>query len=84
MKLLSGSDPRILTMVGYFFVLLHRADAPSMWWLKSTVQIEFKMIMKLLPVEWWPQMQWAMEDFEPPEQKDVALDCLSGQLSWNR
>jgi hypothetical protein len=61
-KLLSDEDPRILTIVGYFFMLLKKVG--NLWWLDGTAEGQFKGVMKLLPENWWPRMSWAKEEFE--------------------
>jgi len=74
-SLLAAEDPRTLTIVGYFFMLLKRVDA--IWWLKGVVKDEFEMLMELLPKFWWPQMDWAIQEFEVSDGEDPAKDSES-------
>lgn len=60
-RLLSEEDPRILAIVGYFFMLLKRVG--GIWWMDDTVDFEFWSLMKLLPENWWPLMDWAADTF---------------------
>ncbi|KAH8601166.1 hypothetical protein B0O99DRAFT_502302 [Bisporella sp. PMI_857] len=67
LELLSQNDPRILTIVGYFFMLIKRLD--GLWWLEGSVENEFLNVMKLLPTSWQDKMDWAIRDFEASEKK---------------
>lgn len=61
-EILIQNDPRSLTIVGYFFMLpktIHQAS-----WLPTSNLKEFQTLMKLLPEEWKPGLQWAVGVFE--------------------
>jgi hypothetical protein len=61
-ELLAACDPRTLTIVGYFLMLIRKVE--KIWWLREQVDAEFRTVMKLLPVDWHPPMEWAIRDFE--------------------
>lgn len=61
-ELLTVQDPRTLTIVGYFFMLLKRLD--HVWWIQGAADREFKNLMGLLPEEWKSRMDWAVREFE--------------------
>lgn len=61
-KLLEQHDPRTLTIVGYFFMLLKITE--QIWWLPKSTVAEFRALMRLLPEEWKPRMEWAAREFE--------------------
>lgn len=61
-ELVAAQDPRSLTIVGYFFMLLKKLD--RVWWLQGTAEREFKVLVELLPEEWKPRMDWAMREFD--------------------
>lgn len=75
-KLLEQNDPRTLTIVGYFFMLLKIMD--QVWWLPRSTGDEFESLMKLLPEEWKPRMQWAAQVFE--DGSDVGDSPISNQV----
>jgi hypothetical protein len=60
-ELLAGQDPRTLTIVGYYFMLLK--NATHIWWVQGAVEKEFKAVMTFLPRQWWPRMDWAVKEF---------------------
>jgi hypothetical protein len=61
-ELLIQNDPRTLTIVGYFFVLLKTLDQAV--WVPKPTEKEFGYLMKLLPDEWKPRMEWAVNVFQ--------------------
>jgi len=61
-ELLMKNDPRALTIVGYWFMLL--ASRERVWWLPCCTSKDFEDLMRLLPEEWKSRMQWAVEEFE--------------------
>jgi hypothetical protein len=63
--LLKVEDPRTLTIVGYFFMLLRRYG--GLWWVGRQAVMEFKALMKLIPDEWRPRMDWAVRVIEQEE-----------------
>ena len=65
-QLLTQNDPRTLTILGYFFMLLYTRKQVS-WTPRVTIK-DFKMLMKLLPKDWHPRMHWAVQEFEAREQ----------------
>jgi hypothetical protein len=68
-SLLAAEDPRALTIVGYFFMLLGRISG---YWGKA--EAEFKALMKLIPREWRARMEWAVREFE---QANISLGSKS-------
>lgn len=60
-ELVAAEDPRALTIVGYFFMLLGRNHSP--WWLRRRLKSDFIALIKLLPEEWRPKMDWAVREF---------------------
>jgi hypothetical protein len=61
-SLLAAEDPRTMAIVGYFFVLLRKYG--SLWWMGAQAAVEFRALMKLIPDEWRPKMEWAVPVFE--------------------
>jgi hypothetical protein len=61
-KLLSENDPRILTIVGYFFMCMEKVYTAE--WIRDLAECEFRVVMELLPTEWWPRMELAMKEFQ--------------------
>ncbi|TAQ87503.1 hypothetical protein B7494_g4166 [Chlorociboria aeruginascens] len=64
LELLEGADPTILTIIGYFFLLAKRSrDIDTLWLVDGMIEKEFDSLMALLPYEYWPRMEWAMQEF---------------------
>lgn len=61
-KMLEENEPRTLTIVGYFFMVLKLSE--KVWWLPQSTGRKFKELMKLLPEEWKPRMAWAVAVFD--------------------
>ncbi|KUJ12283.1 uncharacterized protein LY89DRAFT_204650 [Mollisia scopiformis] len=61
-EMLLDHDPRTLTIVGYFFMIVQQSQ--QVWWLPRTTGREFRALMRLLPEEWKPRMARAVEVFE--------------------
>ena len=61
-ELLSQRDPRTLTIVGYWFMLMMTRE--QVWWAPRATENEFWALMGLLPEEWKPRMQWAVQELE--------------------
>ncbi|KAE8453193.1 hypothetical protein EG329_011260 [Mollisiaceae sp. DMI_Dod_QoI] len=61
-QMLTAKDPRTLTIVGYFFMVLKVRN--EVWWLPRSTGREFRNLMRLLPDEWKPRMALAVEAFE--------------------
>jgi len=55
-EMLKQKDPRTLTIMGYFFMLVKKLDG-SVWWLQGAAEREFWMLMKFIPDEWKPKME---------------------------
>lgn len=68
-ELLATQDPRILTIVGYYFMLLKTND--QMWWIQDVVTREFKAVMTFLPEKWWSRMDWAAREFSGIEVREL-------------
>lgn len=69
-EMVEAQDPRTLAIVGYFFMLLKKAEKMwQVWWLRSTIDDEFKILMELLPSKWWPKMEWAVSVFQGHSDK---------------
>lgn len=60
--LLEAEDPRTLTIVGYFFMLL-KIFGPH-WWVRGQAEADFRAVMELIPGDWRPRMDWAVREFE--------------------
>jgi hypothetical protein len=56
--LIEQKDPRGLVIIGNFFAMTRAVD--DVWWLKGIAKKEVKGIMSMLPLEWWPKMDWAV------------------------
>jgi len=78
-SLLAAEDPRTLTIVGYFLMLLRRVGA--IWWLKGVVKDEFEMLMDLLPKAWWSQMDWAIQEFKVSDMEGEVKDSESQRVA---
>ncbi|PVH71323.1 hypothetical protein DL98DRAFT_106782 [Cadophora sp. DSE1049] len=61
-ELIVNNDPRALTIVGYFFMLMKTTDIVD--WLPRPTKKEFNVLMSKLPEEWKPRMAWAVREFE--------------------
>lgn len=61
-ELLVQNDPRTLTIVGYWFMLMMTRE--QVWWMPRATDNEFWALMSLLPDEWKPRMQWAVQELE--------------------
>jgi len=70
-ELLKVEDPRTLTIVGYFFMLLRRFG--GLWWVRGQAVVEFKALMKLIPDEWRSRMDWAVQAFEQEESSPESM-----------
>ncbi|KAI9054372.1 hypothetical protein LZ554_001535 [Drepanopeziza brunnea f. sp. 'monogermtubi'] len=66
-ELLEAKDPRTLTIVGYFFMLLRILD--KVWWLPQMTRGQFWTLVDMLPGEgmWKARMEWAAKEFETSE-----------------
>jgi hypothetical protein len=73
--LLAAEDPRTLTIVGYFFMLLRRFSA--LWWTQSQSEAQFRELMDLIPGEWLPRMDWAVREFE---QANINPESVSEHI----
>lgn len=65
MDLMAAEDPRTLTIVGYFFMLVRKVG--GLWWIRGQAVAEFKALMELIPEEWQSKMSWAVRVFEQEE-----------------
>merc|ERR1711964_877895 len=70
-KMLEQKDPRTLTIVGYFFMLLRVMD--KVWWLPVMTKEQFWALVGMLPEKWRPRMEWAAKEFEKCEEADANL-----------
>ncbi len=61
-ELLVQNDPRALTIVGYWFMLMMARE--QVWWMPGATDYEFWALMGLLPDEWKPRMHWAIQELE--------------------
>jgi hypothetical protein len=72
-EMVGAQDPRTLTIVGYFFMLLKKVEqVRRVWWLQGTIEDEFKTLMEILPKNWWPKMEWAVSVFEGHGDGDLG------------
>ncbi|KAH7346477.1 hypothetical protein BKA65DRAFT_502535 [Rhexocercosporidium sp. MPI-PUGE-AT-0058] len=69
-KMLEQKDPRTLTIVGYFFMLLKVMD--KVWWLPVMTKEQFWTLVAMLPDEWRPKMEWAAKEFEKCEDPEAG------------
>lgn len=76
-KMLEQKDPRTLTIVGYFLMLLKILDQP--WWLPRSTSKQFWALMSIIPDDWKPRMDWAMREFEKceDEPKNTSKSALA-------
>lgn len=58
-QLLREEDPRALTMLGYFLMVIRKMQ--NTWWLPNATVAMFESVMKYLPAEWLPRMDWAVK-----------------------
>lgn len=61
-NLVSAKDPRALTILGYFFMLIVQLE--QVWWLQGAAERDFRLLMKELPEFWKPRMEWASRELE--------------------
>lgn len=62
-RMLERDDPRTLTIVGYWFMLLRCLERE--WWVPVPTKGQFEVLMGKLPEEgeWRGRMRWAVESF---------------------
>jgi hypothetical protein len=70
-ELLVQNDPRTLTIVGYWFMLMITRE--QVWWIPRATDNEFWALMGLLPDEWKPRMQWAVQELENCRKDSMHL-----------
>ncbi|KAG4434508.1 hypothetical protein IFR05_010013 [Cadophora sp. M221] len=75
-KMLEQKDPRTLTIVGYFFMLLKVMD--KVWWLPVMTKEQFWALVGMLPEEWRPRMEWAAKEFEKCEDPEPGETPIYG------
>lgn len=78
-QLLEQKDPRTLTIVGYFFMLLKILDQP--WWLPRSTSKQFWALMSIIPDEWRPRMAWAVREFDRYDETDTVVKTEAGLAS---
>ncbi|KAM0558039.1 hypothetical protein ACHAPJ_005206 [Fusarium lateritium] len=59
--LVAAKNPRALAISGYFFMLVKLGR--QFWWVDGAPEPEFGVIMRHLPRNWWPAMDWAVRVF---------------------
>ncbi|KAF5557611.1 protein RTM1 [Fusarium napiforme] len=57
--LVKAKNPRALAISGYFFMLLRQGR--QFWLIDGAPEREFDIIMRFLPKDWWPAMDWAAQ-----------------------
>ncbi|RFU35111.1 hypothetical protein B7463_g1247, partial [Scytalidium lignicola] len=67
-ELLEAKDPRTLTIVGYYFMLLKRLS--HIWWLQGVVEREFRTLMTFIPKDWLHVMDWAVKEFDTGREEE--------------
>ncbi|KAI9746118.1 MAG: hypothetical protein M1818_000799 [Claussenomyces sp. TS43310] len=74
-ELIEQEDPRALVIIACFFAMTKAVD--DVWWLQGVAKREVSGIMSLLPEEWWPKMDWAMNVANREDLMDEAIwgDC---------
>lgn len=72
-RMLERDDPRTLTIVGYWFMLLKVVE--SEWWVPVPSKEQFEVLMGKLPVngEWRSRMVWAVNIFKGDGSEDCGL-----------
>lgn len=76
MALLKAEDPRTLTIVGYFFMLLK--EFGGLWWIAGHASAEFKALMELIPDQWRPKMDLAVRLInQEHNQRDLGCDMVN-------
>lgn len=74
-ELLVQHDPRTLTIVGYWFMLMMTRE--QVWWAPSPTSNELWGLMGFLPEEWKPRMQWAIQELEERRGSAVSSEFAS-------
>ena len=78
-ELLVQHDPRTLTIVGYWFMLMMTRE--QAWWAPRATSNEFWALMGLLPEEWKPRMQWAVTEIEQRRGSAVSSEFASSEFA---
>jgi hypothetical protein len=78
-ELLTQHDPRTLTIVGYWFMLMMTRE--QVWWTPRATDNEFWALMGLLPDEWKPKMQWAIQELEGRRGSAVSSEFASSDFA---
>jgi hypothetical protein len=81
-ELLAQNDPRTLTIVGYWFMLLMTRE--QVWWTPKVTDNEFWALMSLLPDEWKPRMQWAVQELENYGEETMQLGSEQENAPYGR
>lgn len=69
--LIDAQDPRALAIIACFFAMTRAVD--ESWWLRGVARKEVEGIMTLLPVEWWPRLEWAVRVVQHEGLLDEAV-----------
>ncbi|PMD43906.1 hypothetical protein L207DRAFT_525283 [Hyaloscypha variabilis F] len=78
-ELVTQNDPRTLTIVGYWFMLMMTRE--QAWWAPRASSNEFWALMGLLPEEWKPRMQWAVTEIEQRRGSAVSSEFASSEYA---
>ncbi|KAF5228661.1 hypothetical protein FAUST_10966 [Fusarium austroamericanum] len=60
--LVVAKNPRALAICGYFFMVVRQGR--QIWWIDGAPEREFDLVMRCLPKEWRPAMDWAVRVFQ--------------------
>lgn len=74
-ELMALQDPRTLVITACFFALTRIAD--DVWWLQGVAKREVNGIFGLLPLEWYPKMEWPLRiaNFEGATMDEATWGC---------
>jgi hypothetical protein len=77
--LMAQHDPRTLTIVGYWYMLMMTRD--QVWWTPCPTDNDFWGLLGLLPEEWKPRMQWAIQELEGRRNSAVSSEFASSEYA---
>ncbi|QPC65681.1 hypothetical protein HYE67_007912 [Fusarium culmorum] len=67
--LVVAKNPRALAICGYFFMVVRQGR--QIWWIDGAPEREFDLVMRSLPKEWRPAMDWAVRVFQWNDRCEV-------------
>ncbi|KAF5554264.1 C6 zinc finger [Fusarium mexicanum] len=60
--LVVAKNPRALAVCGYFYMIVRQGR--QIWWIDGAPEREFDLVMRCLPKDWRPVMDWAVRVFQ--------------------